>query len=131
MLFSQSLLKRYIALNQSAEIIGREMTHKTCEIEGITQRKIPELVVIGKATKVEKHPEADKLFVCQIDCGSRGIFQILTGGENIVEGAFVPAALPGCYLPVIDLSIAERKMRGLDSNGMICSKGELGINEDE
>ena len=49
----------------------------------------------------------------------------------MIEGAFVPTALPGCHLPVIDLTIEPRKLRGEDSNGMICSKGELGINEDE
>jgi phenylalanyl-tRNA synthetase beta chain len=49
----------------------------------------------------------------------------------VTEGSYVPVAVPGCYLPVIDLKIEPRKLRGEDSNGMICSKGELGIKEDE
>jgi phenylalanyl-tRNA synthetase beta chain len=63
---------------------------------------------------------------------SHGNFQICTGGENVQKDQFVPVALPGCYLlSSIDLQISEREMRGQDSNGMICSKTELGINEDE
>ena len=94
-----------------AETFARDLTLKTCEIEDIMYRKISDKVVIGKTTKVEKHPDADTLIVCQVDCGSAGQYQIITGGENIVVDVYVPVALPGCYLPVIDLSIAERKMR--------------------
>jgi phenylalanyl-tRNA synthetase beta chain len=125
------LLQRFVSLPVDAEVFANDLTLKTCEVEEVVSRKIPEKVVIGKATEVGKHPEADKLFVCQVDCGSAGSYQILTGWENIVAGAYVAVAIPGCYLPVIDLQIDARKMRWLDSNGMICSKGELWINEDE
>lgn len=53
-----------------AETFARDLTLKTCEIEDIMYRKIPDKVVIGKTTKVEKHPDADTLIVCQVDCGS-------------------------------------------------------------
>lgn len=125
------LLQRFVSLPVDAEVFANDLTLKTCEVEEVIIRKIPEKVVIGKATSVSKHPEADKLSVCQVDCGPTGSFQILTGGENIIAGAYVAVAIPGCYLPVIDLQIEGRKMRWLDSNGMICSKGELWINEDE
>lgn len=125
------LLQRFVSLQVDAAVFANDLTLKTCEVEDVISRKIPEKVVIGKATEVSKHPEADKLSVCQVDCGSAGSYQILTGWENIVAGAYVAVAIPGCYLPVIDLQIDARKMRWLDSNGMICSKGELWINEDE
>lgn len=77
-----------------------------------------------------KHPNADTLTICQLDCGSHGQYQICTAADNIRADIFVPVALPGCYLPAIDLTIGARQMRGKDSNGMICAKVEIGINED-
>ncbi len=131
MRYHSSLIKHYISINDSVENIAQKLILKTCEVEETIQRILPDLVVIGKVISVRKHPEADKLIVCEVSCGEKGNFTICTGGENVKEGSFVPVALPGCYLPVIDLKIEPRKLRGEDSNGMICSKGELGINEDE
>lgn len=131
MRYSLNLLKKYIGVQDTAENIARHLTLKTCEIEEIITRNLPKEVVIGKVLSVKQHENADKLTVCQLDCGKAGKYQICTGGENIVEGVYVPVAIPGCYLPAIDLKIEPRKMRGEDSNGMICSKGELGIMEDE
>lgn len=105
---------------------------KIFEIEhGDMIRVLHDQLVVWYVTSCEKHPEADKLFVCQVNCGQHGNFQILTWWENIWPDMYVPVALPGCYLPVIDLEISARKMRWMDSVGMICSKWELGIDEDE
>ncbi len=131
MRYSLNLVKKYIGVQDTAENIARHLTLKTCEIEEIISRQLPAEVVIGKVLSVKQHENADKLKVCQIDCGKAGKFQICTGGENIIENVYVPVAIPGCYLPAIDLKIEPRKMRGEDSNGMICSKGEIGIIEDE
>lgn len=131
MRYSLNLLKKYIGVQDTAENIARQLTLKTCEIEEIIERNLPKEIVIGKVLEVKQHENADKLKVCQIDCGKAGKFQICTGGENIIENVYVPVAIPGCYLPAIDLKIEPRKMRGEESNGMICSKGEIGINEDE
>lgn len=131
MLFSVNLLKQRISIPSDYNDIKDKLIAKLFEIEhGEVSRILPDLVVVGKVTSVEKHPNADTLFVCQLDCGSHGAYQICTGGENVASGQFVPVALPGCYLPAINLEIGARKLRGLDSNGMICSKTELGINED-
>ncbi len=131
MRYSLSLLKKYIGVQDTAENIARQLTLKTCEIEEIIERNLPKEIVIGKVLEVKQHDNADKLKVCQIDCGKAGKFQICTGGENIITNVYVAVAIPGCYLPAIDLKIEPRKMRGEDSNGMICSKGEIGIIEDE
>lgn len=109
-----------------------QLISKVFEIEhGDMIRTIHDKLVVWYVTSCEKHPDADKLFVCQVSCGKHGNFQILTWWENIWSDMYVPVALPGCYLPAIDLEISARKMRGMDSIGMICSKWELGINEDE
>jgi phenylalanyl-tRNA synthetase beta chain len=131
MRYHSSLLKHYISINDSVENIANKLILKTCEVEEIIERNIPTDVLIGKVVSVHPHPQADKLVVCSLDCGAKWIFQICTGGENVVVWSYVPVATPGCYLPVIDLKIEPRKLRGEDSNGMICSKGELWINEDE
>lgn len=131
MQYSLNMLKKMISIQDTSENIANHLTLKTCEIESIHKRVLPEEVVIGKVSHVHQHPQADKLKVCIVDCGPKGMTTICTGGENIAENFLVPVALPGCYLPVIDLKIEPRKLRGEDSNGMICSKGELGINEDE
>lgn len=125
-------IKQYISLKDNLENLIKNMTMKIFEVEDeIVNNILPDLLVIGYVTAVTQHPNADKLKVCQIDCGTHGNFQICTWGENIVVDKYVPVALPGCYLPAIDLKIEPKPMRGEESNGMICSKGELGINEDE
>jgi len=130
MYYNNNLLKQFISIQDDPKSIGKNLTNKACEIEKVIERKIPDLVVIWFVYEVTKHPDADKLFVCQLDCGSFGKYQICTGGENVKVGIFVPVAMPWCYLWSIDLKIEPRKMRWLESNGMICSKEELGILED-
>lgn len=130
MLCSTNLLKKYISLDIEPKDLMSSMTLHACEIEHVDVRTIPALVVIGYVVSTTKHPNADTLTICQLDCGAHGMFQICTAADNIVPNIYVPVALPGCHLPAIDLTIGERKMRGEESNGMICAKIELGINED-
>lgn len=108
----------------------KHLIAKVCEVEEVHLRTQDDLLVIGKVKEVKKHPQADKLVIVQVDCGSHGQYQICTWGENVEEHTYVPVALPGCYLPHIDLRIEERTMRGEASNGMICSKEEMWIPED-
>ncbi len=132
MFFSKSWLSQWVHLPVDTAEFQSQLIAKVFEIEhGAKIRILPDDLVLGKVSSVEKHPNADTLFVCQVDCGRHGSYQICTGGENIASWQYVPVALPGCYLPMIDLTIGSRQMRWLDSNGMICSKGEIGINEDE
>ena len=130
MKYHLQLLKKYISLEVSPEDIARDLILKTCEIEEIHTRNLPKTIVIGKITSIQKHPDADKLNVCQVDCGSHGQFQIVCGGTNVAEGIFVPVALTGTTIAAIGITIGKRPMRGVDSEGMICSKEELEIQED-
>jgi len=84
-------------------------------------------VVVGKVTSLTRHPDADKLWVTQTDIGTE-VLQIITGADNLKEGDLVPVATHGSTL-ANGLKIKKGKMRGLDSNGMLCSIGELGYTQ--
>lgn len=87
-------------------------------------------VVVGKIVSVDKHPDADKLVVCQVEVGQDAPVQIVTGAPNIQkgvsEGALVPVALHNSMLPG-GKNIKKGKLRGVESQGMLCSLGELGL----
>jgi len=127
MFYTNNLLRKYLTLTISAEDLAKELTMKSCEVEKVRQRTIPQEVVIWLVKSVVPHPNADKLVICQLDCGDKWSPQICTGATNIIAGNYVPVAMVWCHLPAINLSIAPRPMRGEDSMGMICSKEELGI----
>ncbi len=86
-----------------------------------------EKVVTGKIIEITKHPNADRLRICQVDVGDT-VLQIVTGADNVYEGAVVPVALHGSKLP-IGVRIKKSKLRGVVSNGMLCSEEELGLSE--
>lgn len=131
MKYHLQLLKKYLSLNVSTEDIAQNLILKTCEIEEIEERKLADTVVIGKVESFKKHPDADKLNVCQVNCGDKGNYQIVCGGENIEAGIYVPVALVGTNFEKLGMTIAKRAVRGVDSEGMICAKSELGIQEDQ
>jgi phenylalanyl-tRNA synthetase beta chain len=85
-------------------------------------------VVVGRIAKIEKHPNADRLQVCTIDVGSERTLTIATAATNVAEGQVVPVATIGAKLP--ELTIEPRKMRGIASEGMLCSGGELALEAD-
>ena len=85
-------------------------------------------VYIGVVTDIAAHPDADKIRVCQVDTGA-GPEQIICGAWNFDVGAVVPVAKPGAVLPG-DFHIGKRTIRGVESNGMICSESELGLGDD-
>ena len=85
-------------------------------------------VYVGRVLEISSHPDADKIRVCQVDSG-RGPEQIICGAWNFEEGATVAVARPGAVLPG-DFEIGVREIRGVVSNGMICSENELGLGED-
>ena len=85
-----------------------------------------ENVVVAKVTQMEKHPDSDHMWICKVDAGDRygHDIQIVTGAQNVFVGALVPAALPVAKLPG-GIVIKAGKLRGVESNGMLCSMGEL------
>lgn len=111
------------------------MTLSGTKVEGYNRRdKNLEKIVVGRIEKIERHPDADKLIVCQVDIGS-GVIQIVTGAPNVKEGDKVPVVLDGGRvagghdggpLPEEGITIKAGKLRGVPSNGMMCSIEELG-----
>jgi len=85
-------------------------------------------VVVAKVVSMARHENSDHLWVCQCDIGGGNIVQIVTGAQNVTEGAIVPAAVAPAKLPG-DITIKAGKLRGVESNGMLCSIGELGLTE--
>ena len=91
---SLSWLKRYVDIDVSVEELCDKMTMSGFEVEGVEDlSETMSNVVVAKILKKEKHPDADKLSVCQMDVGGEEPIQIITGADNIFEGALVPAAL--------------------------------------
>ncbi len=107
------------------------MTDTGSKVEGyeVLAEEI-ENVVVGKIVRKEHHPDSDHLWICQIDCGEAELRQIITGAQNIFEGALVPVAKAPAKLPG-GVTIKNGKLRGLPSYGMLCSIGELNLTTHE
>ena len=115
------------------------MTLTGTKVEGYERMdKNLEKIVIGQIEKIEKHPDADKLIICQVNVGDRTI-QIVTGAPNVKEGDKVPVVLDGgkvagghdgSPLPEDGIKIKAGKLRGIESDGMMCSIEELGSSRD-
>ena len=119
-------LRDYAQLPTNAdEIIARLATLGFPVDEVIARPKLTH-VVVGRITKLAKHPNADKLQLCTIDIGAEKKLTIATAATNVAEGQVIPVALIGAELAG-GLKIAPRKMRGIDSEGMLCSAEELGL----
>ncbi len=83
-------------------------------------------VIVAKVVSMERHPNSDHMFICQVDIGKDELVQIVTGAQNVNEGDIVPAAIPVAHLPG-DITIKPGKLRGVESNGMLCSIAELNL----
>ncbi|RAX51797.1 phenylalanine--tRNA ligase subunit beta [Helicobacter sp. 16-1353] len=125
MKFSRNLLSRFIDISQiSDEQLAKTLNDIGLEVENITKIGIPKNVVLGKVIRKIKHPDADKLSVCDVDIGNE-ILQIVCGAKNVSKDQYVPVALVGANLG--NLKIKKSTLRGIESNGMICSSTELGL----
>lgn len=119
-------LLEYVDLDRDIREVGDALTLSGSKVEEIIENgKEIDRVVTARLVKIEKHPDADKLQICQVDIGNETI-QIVTGATNIKEGDIVPAALHGSTLAG-GVKIKKGKLRGAESNGMLCSEAELGI----
>ncbi|WP_252238110.1 phenylalanine--tRNA ligase subunit beta [Clostridium sp. VAP51] len=125
-----SWLQDYVDINVSPKELGDKLTLTGSQLEElIIQGDVIDKVVTGKITEIEKHPDADKLSICQVDIGTETI-QIVTAATNMKEQDVVPVALHGSTL-ADGTKIKKGKLRGVPSNGMFCSEEELGTAGDE
>ncbi len=135
MKISFNWLKNYVTTTLNAEEVGRLLTSSGLEVEEITRfESIPgglRNVVIGHVLEKEKHPDADKLSITKVNIGNE-ILQIVCGAPNVAVGQKVVVALVGAELSFSNgekVIIKKSKIRGVESNGMICAEDELGIGE--
>jgi len=130
MKFSESWLRSLVDPKLTSEELSHLLTMAGLEVEEL-QPVAPAFtsVVVAQVLEVVKHPDADRLNVCQVDIGSGTPQQIVCGAPNVAAGLKVPCALPGAELPG-DFRIKVAKVRGIESSGMLCSAKELGIAEE-
>lgn len=127
MLASIAWLKNYVDIDVTPEVLAEKLTRVGLEVESVLHLgEGLEGVLTGRVTTIERHPNSDHLWICQMDYGSGEIVQILTGAQNVHQGDMVPVAVVGSHLPS-GMKLKKAKMRGLDSFGMLCSAEELGI----
>ncbi|MDK4529571.1 phenylalanine--tRNA ligase subunit beta [Kingella kingae] len=129
MQFSYTWLKTQANPNLSADQLSHLLTMAGLEVEELNAAA-PDFsgVVVAEVKSVEKHPDADRLNVTQVDAGTGELIQIVCGAPNVKVGIKVPCALPNALLPN-DFKIKPTKMRGVVSNGMLCSAKELGLED--
>jgi phenylalanyl-tRNA synthetase beta chain len=126
MIITRNWIQEFIDISKiSTEDICKTLNSIGLEVDSLQTTSIPEKVVVGKVTQREKHPDADKLSICQVDLGFETV-QIVCGAKNVDAGQFVPVAINGCDLGG-GFKIKKAKLRGVESNGMICSSTELGL----
>ena len=128
MLVSYNWLKQYTNVEDNANALAEKITRGGIEVEGV-EYLAEEIsnVVVGYVVSKEKHPDAEKLNVCQVNVGEEENLQIVCGAPNVDAGQFVIVAKVGAKLPGI--KIKKAKLRGVESQGMICSLGELGLSK--
>ena len=126
----ESWLRSYCDPKLSVQELADELAMHAIELERITHSGAPDPdgFVVGKVLSVEKHPDADRLSVCQVDAGG-GERTIVCGAPNVAAGQTVPVALPGAVMPG-GTKLGKAKLRGVESNGMILSEAELELGED-
>jgi phenylalanyl-tRNA synthetase beta chain len=126
----ESWLRAYCDPDVGLEELGDLIAMHTTEVERISQVGAPsaDSFVVGKVLSVERHPDADRLSVCEVDAGEGGR-TIVCGAPNVAAGQTVPVALPGAVMPD-GTKLGRAKLRGVESDGMILSEAELEIGED-
>ena len=125
---SLSWLQDLVQLNETVENLAEGLSMAGFEVEAIDDlASRADGVVVGLVKDHQPHPNADKLSVCQVDVGSGECLQIVCGAPNVRLGIHVPVAMVGATLPAVGIKIKASELRGVPSQGMICSLSELGL----
>ena len=129
MRFSEAWLREWVSPPVDSETLAAQLTMAGLEVDAV-EPAAPAFngVVVGLVVRRERHPDAEKLSVCQVDAGQGAELQIVCGAANVAAGMKVPVALVGAQLPG-GFRIKRAKLRGVESLGMICSASELGLAE--
>lgn len=129
MKFSENWLRSHVPTQATRDELSATLTAIGLEVEDVTALGDGLAnVVVARIVECAKHPEADRLQVCQVDAGQGGLLQIVCGAPNARPGLLAPLAMVGAN--VGGIAIKAAKLRGVESNGMLCSAKELGIDAD-
>ena len=129
MRFSENWLREWVKPNISTQDLANQLSMAGLEVDSVEPAADDfQNVVIGEIVEIDKHPDAEKLSVCIVSVGKNKSFQIVCGANNIYVGAKVPLALIRASLPK-SIIIKKTKIRGIYSDGMICSASELGLTD--
>lgn len=130
MQFSEKWLRTLVDPALGTEELAHQLTMSGLEVEACEPVAPPfSGVVVGSVVEVARHPNADRLSLCTVDAGGGAALQIVCGAPNVRQGMKAPVALVGASLPG-GLSIKRTAVRGIESNGMLCSARELGLSDD-
>jgi len=130
MKFSEQWLRTWVNPDVSRDELVARLSMVGLEVDAVTP-VAGEFsgVVVGEVLSTEQHPDADKLRVCQV-CNGAETFQVVCGAPNVRPGLKIPFAMIGAKLPG-DFKIKKAKLRGVESNGMLCSQTELQVGDDD
>jgi len=136
MQFPESWLRSFVDPELSTDALAHALTMAGLEVEGLRAAAPPtSKIVVGQVLEIAKHPNADKLNICQVDVGTGQNLTIVCGAPNVAPGIKVPCALVGAQLPPAEeggapFEIKLSQLRGVESQGMLCSARELKLSED-
>jgi phenylalanyl-tRNA synthetase beta chain len=131
MKFTLSWLKDHLDTTEPVEAIAEALTRVGLEVEGIEDKaKALAAFTVAYVIDAKQHPNADRLRVCMVDTGAGEPVQVVCGAPNARTGMKSVFSLPGTYIPGKDITLGKGVIRGVESNGMLCSAAELQLSED-
>ena len=123
-------LKEHIKTKAKESEIINQLTNIGLEVEEVkTNQEVSNEFKIAKILRVEKHPNADKLKVCDVSVGGNEIIKVVCGAPNAIDGLITVYAPPGTIIPKTKLKLKIAKIRGVESRGMLCSESELNLSD--
>ncbi|GAA4862254.1 phenylalanine--tRNA ligase subunit beta [Luteimonas vadosa] len=129
MKFSENWLRQHVRIDDTRERLVETLTAIGLEVEDVAPLgESLDGIVVGRIVECAPHPQADRLQVCQVDAGTGAPLQVVCGAPNVRAGLCAPLALVGATVGAMRIKAAE--LRGVASNGMLCSAKELGLDED-
>lgn len=131
MLLSRKWLNEFVPVDVDDRTFAEDMTLSGSKVE-ITEVEGEEIsnVVVGRVVEIKRHENSDHMWICQVDVGEGAPIQIVTGAQNVSQGDLVPVAKHNSTLPG-GIKITKGKLRGEESNGMLCSYKELGMTDND
>ena len=127
---SQNWLKSLVDINTTPDDLSEKLSIGGFEVESLINCSLNvQGVVLGKVISVVKHSNSEKLSICNVDIGTSNFLQIICGAKNVKANIYVYVATVGNHLSAINLTIKKTEIRGVMSEGMICSLEELGMED--